>query len=179
MRVPAGPRRRPGPGCRTNIGDGRHGHASSFGPTADHRGLGLKYNGGWNDFYSSGQIPLDEVTAGRLDRFGYVDPFDGGRVRNGTAGAYFRQEDEHGGVFKVDGFVTRSLFDLYSNFTFFLNDPLRGDAVQQHDSRLVQGANAQYQRPHKVFGLQALITAGAWGGMSIAMPAGWWSIAMM
>ena len=127
----------------------------------EHRSLGVKYNGGWNDFYFSGQIPLDEVAAGRLDRFGFVDPFDGGRVRGGTAGGYFRQEDEHGGVLKVDGFATRSLFDLYSNFTFFLNDPVRGDGIQQHDSRLVEGTNAQYVRPHKVFGLQALLTAGA------------------
>jgi hypothetical protein len=48
--------------------------------------------------------------------------------------------------FKVDGFVTRSLFDLYSNFTFFLHDPVHGDAFQQHDSRLIEGANAQYTR---------------------------------
>ena len=125
------------------------------------RSVGFKYNAGWNDFYSSGQIPLDEVAAGRLDRFGYIDPNDGGRVRSATGSAYFRQEDSHGGVLKVDGFVTRSLFDLFSNFTFFLNDPLHGDAIQQHDSRLIEGANAQYQLAHKVAGLQALLTAGA------------------
>jgi outer membrane receptor protein involved in Fe transport len=125
------------------------------------RSAGFKYNVGTNDFYSSGQIPLDEVAAGRLDRFGYIDPSDGGRVRSGTGTAYFRQEDAHGGVFKVDGFVTRSLFDLYSNFTFFLHDPVHGDAFQQHDSRLIAGANAQYQLAHKVGGLQALLTAGA------------------
>ena len=125
------------------------------------RSVGLKYNAGLNDFYSSGQIPLDEVAAGRLDRFGYIDPSDGGRVRSATGSAYFRQEDSHGGVFKVDGFVTRSLFDLYSNFTFFLSDPLHGDAFQQHDSRLIEGANAQYQLAHKIGGLQALLTTGA------------------
>ena len=101
------------------------------------------------------------MAAGRLDRFGYVDPTDGGRVRGGTGSAYFRQEDSHGGVFKVDGFVTRSLFDLYSNFTFFLHDPVHGDGIQQHDSRLIEGANAQYQLAHKIAGLQALLTAGA------------------
>ena len=77
------------------------------------------------------------------------------------AALYFRQEDSHGGVLKVDGFVTRSLFDLYSNFTFFLNDPVHGDAIQQHDSRLIEGVNAQYQLAHKIGGLQALLTAGA------------------
>jgi outer membrane receptor for monomeric catechols len=64
-------------------------------------------------------------------------------------------------VLKLDGFLTRSLFDLFSNFTYFLNDPVRGDGIQQHDSRLMEGANAQYIRPHKLGGVQALLTAGA------------------
>jgi hypothetical protein len=127
----------------------------------DRRKLGFRFNGGLNRFYSSGQIPLDEVAAGRLDRFGAVDPSDGGRVRAATAAIYFSQEGAHGDVFKADGFAARSLFDLYSNFTFFLNDPINGDGIQQHDSRLQEGGNAQYLRPHKVFGGQALFTAGS------------------
>ena len=118
--------------------------------------LGFRFNGARNDFHSSGQIPLDEVAAGRLDRFGFIDPNDGGRVRSGTAALYYRQDGARGETFKVDGFVGRSLFDLYSNFTFFLNDPVHGDAIQQHDSRLQEGANAQYTRPHG----SGLLTAG-------------------
>ncbi|HKX33085.1 MAG TPA: hypothetical protein VJ302_35725 [Blastocatellia bacterium] len=41
--------------------------------------LGFKFNFGRNDFFSSGQIPLDDVFAGRMDRFGFNDPDDGGR----------------------------------------------------------------------------------------------------
>ncbi len=122
--------------------------------------LGFKLNAGRNDFYSSGQIPLDEVTAGRLDRFGFIDPDNGGRVRGATAAVYYRRELEGGGLFKVDGFLTRSLFDLWSNFTFYLNDPEFGDEIQQHDSRLQQGANVQYVQPHKLFGAHALLTVG-------------------
>ena len=125
------------------------------------RSLGLKLNAGRNDFSSSGQIPLDEVAAGRLDRFGFVDPDNGGRARTGTLGLYFRQEHADAAVFKVDGFLSRSLFDLFSNFTFFLKDPARGDEIQQHDSRSQEGANVQYLRPYKIFGGQALLTAGA------------------
>lgn len=123
--------------------------------------LGFKLNYGRNDFFSSGQIPLDEVAAGRLDRFGFVDPDNGGRVRGGTLGAYFRREFDGGGVLKLDGYLTRSLFDLWSNFTFFLNDEELGDEIQQHDSRLQQGANAQYVRPHSLGGARALLVVGA------------------
>jgi outer membrane receptor protein involved in Fe transport len=125
------------------------------------RSLGFKFNAGRNDFFSSGQIPLDEVFAGRLDRFGFIDPENGGRVRTGVFSAYFRNEMKSGGVFKVDGFLSRSLFDLYSNFTFFLNDEANGDEIQQHDSRLQEGANAQYLQPFKLFGQRALLVAGA------------------
>src|SRR2546421_180740 len=83
---------------------------------------------------SSGQIPLDQVAAGEIPRFGFVDPHDGGRVRLGTGGVYYQRNVRAADTLKVDGFVSRSLFDLYSNFTLFLNDPLHGDGIQQHDS---------------------------------------------
>jgi outer membrane receptor protein involved in Fe transport len=127
---------------------------------SDNQAIGFKINLGRNDFFSSGQIPLDEVAAGRLDRFGFVDPFDGGRVRTGVLAAYYRREWKSGSTFKADAFLSRSLFDLYSNFTFFLNDEVNGDEIQQHDSRLQEGGNVQYLHPYKLFGNQALLTIG-------------------
>jgi hypothetical protein len=47
----------------------------------DRQKLGFRVLVGRNDFYSSGQIPLDLVASGQLDRFGYVDPSDSGGVR--------------------------------------------------------------------------------------------------
>jgi outer membrane receptor protein involved in Fe transport len=126
-----------------------------------HQSLGFKLNFGTNDFYSSGQLPLDLVASGQLDRFGYIDPYDGGRVRLGTFGAYYKRDFDNGDILKLDGFLGRSLFDLYSNFTFFLNYPTHGDEIQQHDSRLQEGANAQYLHPYKLFGQSALLTLGA------------------
>lgn len=122
--------------------------------------FGFKLNFGRNDFYSSGQIPLDLVASGELDRFGFVDPETGGRVRSGLVGAYYRKQWKDGSIFKADGFLQRSLFDLYSDFTFFLNDEVNGDAIVQHDSRLQEGGNVQYIRPYKLFGRQALLIAG-------------------
>ena len=45
--------------------------------------LGFRVIIGRNDFYSSGQIPLDLAASGQMERFGYIDPNDGGRVRLG------------------------------------------------------------------------------------------------
>ena len=123
--------------------------------------LGFRFLFGRNDFYSSGQVPLDLVDAGTLDRFGYIDPSDGGRVKLGNASVYYSKSFTNGDVWKADGFLGRSLFDLFSNFTFFLNDPVHGDAFQQHDSRLQEGANTQYSHVHKVGGIAAVLTVGA------------------
>ena len=123
--------------------------------------LGFRLLFGRNDFYSSGQIPLDLVSAGTLDRFGYVDPTDGGRVRLGTVSAYYSKLLANGDTLKADGFLSRSLFDLYSNFTFYLNDPVNGDAFQQHDSRLQEGLNAQYTHPHHLGPIAAVLVGGA------------------
>lgn len=127
----------------------------------DSQALGFKFNLGRNDFTSSGQIPLDLVENGSLDRFGFIDPENGGKVQQGTAGVYFRKEFSSGTTFKADAFVGRSLFDLYSNFTFFLADPVCGDEIQQHDSRLREGANVQIVTPYKAFGSYSSFTAGA------------------
>ena len=123
--------------------------------------LGFRFIYGRNNFYSSGQLPLDQVGEGKLDRFGFLDPTAGGRVKLGTISSYYSRTWHNGAAFKADGFVSRSLFDLYSNFTYYLNDPVLGDAFQQHDSRLQEGANAQYSQPHKIAGTTALFTAGA------------------
>jgi hypothetical protein len=126
----------------------------------DSQKLGFRLIFGRNDFYSSGQVPLDLVNAGLLDRFGYIDPTDGGRVKLGTLSTYYSKSFANGDTLKIDGFLGRSLFDLYSNFTFFLNDPVHGDAFQQHDSRLQQGANAQYTHVHKIGRIAASFLAG-------------------
>jgi len=123
--------------------------------------IGYRLLYGRNDFYSSGQIPLDQVAAGLLNRYGYNDPTDGGKVWLGTASTYYIKSFANGDVLRADGFVNRNLFDLYSNFTFFLFDPVHGDGFQQHDSRLTEGATAQYTHASRVGPVTALLTAGA------------------
>jgi len=123
--------------------------------------LGFRFIGGRNTFSSSGQLPLDLVNAGTLDRFGFIDPTDGGSVHMGTLSTSYSRPAGSGDVFHADAFVSRSLFDLYSNFTFYLNDPVHGDGIQQHDSRLADGFNTQYSHTHKLWGASAVLLAGS------------------
>jgi outer membrane receptor protein involved in Fe transport len=82
---------------------------------------------------------LVDVAASRLERFGSIDPDDGGRVRTGILGMYYRKEWKSGDILKVDGFLASSPSDLYSNFTFFLNDAIK---------LLLTGAGMNFQLPN-------------------------------
>jgi outer membrane receptor protein involved in Fe transport len=150
-----GPFQSPGRYRRDNV------NANYTRSIGDNQKLGFRFLFGRNNFYSSGQIPLDLVSGGLLDRFGYIDPSDGGAVKLGTFSTYYSRIMTNGDTFKADGFLSRSLFDLYSNFTFFLNDPVNGDAFQQHDSRLQEGLNTQYTHPHHFGSITAVLVGGA------------------
>jgi len=123
--------------------------------------LGFKVNGGSNNFNSSGQIPLDLVYSGVLNRFGYMDPGDGGNVRSGTGSFYYLKNLGTSDTLRADAYLGRSLFDLFSDFTFYLNDPVDGDGIQQHDSRLQDGGSAQYVHANSLWGHPGLFMAGA------------------
>lgn len=150
-----GPFQNPGRYRRDNL------NANYTRMLSDDEKIGFRILFGRNNFFSSGQLPLDLVDQGRLDRFGFVDPSDGGRVKLGTLSAYYSKLRKDGGILKIDAFLSRSLFDLYSNFTFFLTNPQTGDAFQQHDSRLQQGLNSQYTHPHHLGGAAAVLVTGA------------------
>jgi len=122
--------------------------------------FGFRLLGAYNDFFSAGQLPLDQIEAGKLDLFGFVDPTDGGLSKSGTVTGYYSKEFKNGDRVNVNGMVNRVLFDLYSNFTFFLNNPEDGDGIGQHDSRLQEALNATYNKPHQLFGGLGNFTGG-------------------
>ena len=51
-------------------------------------------------------------------------------------------------------------FRLFSNFTFFLEDPINGDEIEQNDNRSVQGLNARYSFFHKLGNMNNKMTVG-------------------
>ncbi|MGZ3461477.1 MAG: TonB-dependent receptor, partial [Archangium sp.] len=100
------------------------------------------YGSGWN---ASGQIPLREVTAGRLDRFGTVDAAEGGNSQRHSAYATWRTLTRDGGEVNVMAYGIQYRLNLYSDFTFFSRDPVNGDMIEQNDQRTVLGFNASYR----------------------------------
>ncbi len=122
--------------------------------------LTFRAMGNLSDYYAAGQLPVDLIEQGQLDRFGVIDPTEGGYTQQGTLFGQYTYEGKDGSIFKADAMLQRVLFDLYSNFTFFLNNPVDGDGFGQHDSRLQQAANASYQKPHSFGGGVGNVTVG-------------------
>jgi outer membrane receptor for Fe3+-dicitrate len=57
-------------------------------------------------------------------------------------------------------FYTKYQFELYSNFTFFLNDPINGDQIRQKEDRNLYGFNSTYEKSVNLFGLKSDTYAG-------------------
>jgi outer membrane receptor protein involved in Fe transport len=120
--------------------------------------LSLSYmTGAW---HGSGQIPLREVSAGRLDRFDAVDPSEGGDSQRlilaGDIG--WRPSEEQ--RWRVKAYAQRYALDLFSNFTFFKDDPVNGDGIEQVDERWIYGADASVSRDFQPGGRGAVGTLG-------------------
>ena len=89
------------------------------------------YDGHWN---ATDQIPRRAVRDGLLDRTGFVDPDLGGETRRFAATAR-----ADAGSWRVGAYWLDYDFTLFSNFTYLLDDPVRGDEFEQRDDRTVRG----------------------------------------
>jgi len=109
-------------------GDG----ANGFSVTA--RG----YHGKWN---SSDQIAASAVPI--VGFFGTLNPTDGGDSQRYSLQAEWHRNDEQSET-KVMAYGLYYDLDLFSDFTYFLTDPNRGDQFEQQDKRWVGGLDAQH-----------------------------------
>ena len=123
---------------RANIFGKFHTH---LGPKSE---LGLSvgaFSSAWN---ASGQVPQRAVDDGQITRWGSIDPLEGGNTSryNIAVDYHFMEGSEHD--FQLQVFLTQYDFRLYSNFTFWLNDSINGDMIEQNDHRQIKGINARY-----------------------------------
>lgn len=111
----------------------------------------------WN---ASGEIPLRAVNDGTLDRFGAIDPSEGGDTLRSTARLNYHYDTIAGGQFFANAYGQYYRLDLFTNFTFFLTDPVNGDGIQQSDRRVVYGGDLGYKQRGEVFGVPSIGTIG-------------------
>lgn len=108
------------------------------GPSAGWRVTAMGYDGRWN---ATDQIADRALDAGIITRFGSLDPTDGGRSKRFSLSGDWQH-------FTPSSFSQATVYamdyrlNLFSNFTYFLEDSVNGDQFEQSDRRNVSGFRA-------------------------------------
>lgn len=100
--------------------------------------LSMTFLGYKNDWNSADQIPQRAVEQGLVDRLGSLDEQVGG-----ASSRYSLSTQWQGKEWLLTAYSVRSELDLFSNFTYFLDDPVNGDQFEQLDSRTIYGGNIE------------------------------------
>lgn len=102
-----------------------------------------------SDWNATDQIPKRAVTSSLIDRFESIDPTDGGaNHRYSLTAKWHRHSDDSYTRLLVYGIYAR--LALYSNFTYFFDDPVNGDQFAQPDERWQSGAKGSHTIYHQI-----------------------------
>lgn len=111
---------------------------------------------------ASGQIPQRAIDQGIINRFEAIDDTEGGATRRSNLSVELTRN------MPGDAFLNQQIywvdydFELYSNFTFFLHDPVNGDQIRQEEHRSIFGYQGKYER-QTLLGPLRFTTTGGWG----------------
>ena len=118
----------------------------------------MAYHARW---HASDQIPQRAIDSGLLaSRFDALDQSDGGDShRYSLSGEWHRNGGS--GFTKINVALLHTKLDLYSNFTYFLNDPLHGDQFNQPDRRTTATIDISQRQSGEIVGRAVENTFGA------------------
>ena len=117
----------------------------------------MAYSGKWN---STDQVPERAITEGVIDRFGSLNPTDGG-ISSRESLSFSRVKRTDTDQAQLSAYVIRYKLDLWSTFTYYLRDPVNGDQMLQHDDRVVYGFKGSKTWYIEFFGLRMSNVIGA------------------
>lgn len=115
----------------------------------------------WSKWNHSGQIPDRAVESGLIGWFGSIDPTEGGKTSRTNLNAQFVTVTARNHIIKNQLYYASYNFELYSNFTFFLNDSLNGDQIRQKEGRNLFGYNGSYSTQTSLGKTSWITTLGA------------------
>lgn len=91
----------------------------------------MAYDSDWD---ATDQVPKRAINSGLISRFGAIDATDGGETSRYSLSANWHNAD-----WQANAYAIHYKLDLFSNFTYFLDDPINGDQFQQADRRNILG----------------------------------------
>src|SRR5262245_24802130 len=117
---------------------------------------GMAYSNGWN---ATDQVAQRAIDQGIINRFGTLDPTDGGTASRFSLSSNWAQSSEYGQS-KISAYVIRSDLQLFNNFTYFLDNPINGDQFTQFDRRTLGGFDASHAFDWRFGGLETQTRIG-------------------
>jgi outer membrane receptor protein involved in Fe transport len=100
----------------------------------------MGYDASW---LSTDQIPERAVRSGLIDRYGLIDPGPRGDTSRYSLSGDVRRGDDHS-LTRMTAYAVSYDLDLISNFTYFLDNPIRGDQILQRDDRWLAGIDVEH-----------------------------------
>jgi outer membrane receptor protein involved in Fe transport len=113
-----------------------------------------------SEWDASGQIPQRAIDRGLIGRFGAIDDTEGGTTSRTNVNLNYTFEVSDNEQIETSMYYSHYNFLLFSNFTFFLEDPINGDQIKQQESRDLAGLKAQYNYETKLVGNDLQLSAG-------------------
>ena len=112
----------------------------------------MGYSNRWN---SADQIPRRAVRSGLIDELGSLDEDAGGESERYSLSLSWSNPRQQGTIYAIDYGL-----NLWSNFTYFLDDPVNGDEFEQVDERGVYGGEVSFNNDLRLAGMPV---TGRWG----------------
>lgn len=109
---------------------------------------------------ASGQIPSRSVADGSIGFYGAIDDTEGGETSRYNFSNTLVTNFNNGLRWKNQLYYSRYNFELYSNFTFFLENPANGDQIKQKEARDLVGFNSSIEKEQSFGKTKALFQAG-------------------
>ena len=109
---------------------------------------------------ASGQIPQREVDNGNITRFGAIDDTEGGETERTNLNVEYTKIIDDATHLKTNAYYSHYAFELYSNFTFFLEDPINGDQIRQVEDRQILGLNSALTHDTRIGNIPLKLISG-------------------
>ncbi|MBA2434550.1 MAG: TonB-dependent receptor plug domain-containing protein, partial [Chthoniobacterales bacterium] len=109
---------------------------------------------------SPDQIAQRAIEQGFISRLGSLDETVGLNTQRYSLDAEWRRLTSDGTETRAQIYGIYSSLDLFSNFTYFLDDPINGDQFNQADDRFILGGSLAQIWNATVFGRDATFTLG-------------------
>ena len=112
------------------------------------------------DWDATDQIAKRGIDSGLVDRFGNLDDSTGGKTRRSTL-AYNQVISHNNQQTRISAYAVDYRLNLFSNFTYYLTDPVRGDQFEQADRRQMYGGRIEHSMLNNWAGYDVTNTIGA------------------